>query len=141
MIVALSIPGTPVPQGSKNVTRTGRMYEANKALPAWRKRAVAALAKEYAATVPLDGPLRVDATFYMPRPKRHYGTGRNSDRLKPGAPDWHTYKPDTDKLQRAVGDALTIARVIRDDSLICEWHTRKVYGQHPHTLITIHQLT
>jgi len=43
-----------------------------------------------------------------------------------------TQKPDADKLARAIGDALTIAGVIRDDSYIIEWNIRKSFDDnHP----------
>ena len=44
--------------------------------------------------------------FRFERPKSHFGTGRNSDKLKPRAPRHHTQKPDKDNLEKAVLDAL-----------------------------------
>ena len=41
----------------------------------------------------------------------------------------HTKKPDLDKLQRAIGDALTASGLITDDSCIVEWRARKVYAE------------
>jgi len=43
-------------------------------------------------------------------------------------------KPDTDKLQRALGDVLTIAQIIHDDARITTWHATKRYGE-PRTVI------
>lgn len=51
--------------------------------------------------------LRVDLVFYFPRPKSHYGTGRNSEVLKLSAPIYHKTKPDIDNLEKAVYDALS----------------------------------
>jgi hypothetical protein len=45
--------------------------------------------------------------FVKPRPKAHYGTGRNAEVLKDSAPAAPGVKPDTGKLARAVEDALT----------------------------------
>src|ERR1017187_2050534 len=53
---------------------------------------------------PWEGPLRVDLTFYFPRPKAHF---RSNGELKPNAPRWHTGKPDRDNSDKAVLDALT----------------------------------
>lgn len=70
---------------------------------------------------PIDAPVVVEAVFYMPRPKR---------------PRWSrpATKPDCDKLQRAIGDGLEVAGVVKNDSRIVEWYRpRKYYAdpQHP----------
>src|SRR4051812_13729193 len=39
---------------------------------------------------PLTMPLRLDLTFYMPRPKYHYRSGKRKAELKDDAPDFHT---------------------------------------------------
>lgn len=90
---------------------------------AWRK-AVRASARE-AMTAQSWPPrnrawVRVVAAFYFDRPLNHYGTGRNANRLREDAPPFPG-QPDTDKLQRALGDALTLAEVIADDALIARW--------------------
>lgn len=104
---------TPAPQGSKSQTRTGHMYEANRNLPKWRDL----LVQSFKARIgenwePWDCPLECFVEFYIPKPRT----------TKFRAP---MGKPDTDKLQRAIGDALTIAKVIRDDSRIIHWDARK----------------
>lgn len=75
----------------------------------------------------MDGPLRLALTFFRPRPKGHYGTGRNAGVLKDSAPDFPTTKPDGLKLARSVEDALT-GVVYLDDALIVEGVQRKRYG-------------
>ena len=68
------IPGTAIPQGSKSVTRTGVMYEANPKLREWRTHCAAVLTAWtgtwFGAWEPYDGPLRVEVTFYLPKPQR-----------------------------------------------------------------------
>lgn len=129
----LRVDGLPVPQGSKAVTKKGRMYEANKNTKPWRAH-VTELAERHVGMLdgwePLDGPLRVDLTFHMPRPASHYGTGRNSHLLKDTAPFYHSVKPDADKLLRAIFDSLTKARVWVDDSRAAVLHIDKVWT-HP----------
>lgn len=122
--------GVPRPQGSKRAVGGGRFIEASKYLPEWRKAVVAA-AREAHEGEPLQGAVTVEATFVFPRPKA----------LKPDqdAPP-HTSAPDTDKLQRAVGDALTIAGVIGDDAQIHTWraHKRRARpGETPGAHITV----
>jgi crossover junction endodeoxyribonuclease RusA len=74
----------------------------------------------------LDGPLLLELIFWIPRPKNHYGTGRNADKIKPGAPWAPTVKPDLLKLARAVEDALT-GVVYRDDAQIVSETLQKAY--------------
>jgi Holliday junction resolvase RusA-like endonuclease len=69
---------------------------------------------------PLEGPLLLELTFWISRPKSHYGSGKNAETVKAGAPQAPTVKPDLLKLARAVEDALT-GIVYRDDAQItCE---------------------
>ena len=86
---------------------------------------------------PLVGPLEVHAYFVYARPASHYGTGRNAHQLKPSAPAMKHTAPDLDKLQRALGDALTQAGTIRDDARIVVWHAVKRWADIPHTYLTI----
>ena len=111
--------GVPAPKGSMRHVGNGRMIESSRHVKPWRESIrAAALAEMGDDWTPLDGPVVVDLTFLMPRPKGHYGTGRNTQRLRPSAPTSHTTKPDLDKLIRAVLDALTSAGVWRDDSQV-----------------------
>lgn len=85
---------------------------------------------EAVATAPLEGPIGLRITFTMPRPKAHFGTGKNSGVLKATAPKYHTSKPDRGKLARAVEDALTQIAYC-DDSQVCAGPIEKVYGERP----------
>lgn len=114
------VAGVPAPQGSKRpLGRRGGfgktiMVEQNKRVAPWRqdvREAFAALrcdrdAREH----PVDGPLVVKIVFVMPRTK--------AMRSRPSADFPMVQKPDVDKLQRAVLDALTSAGVYADDSQV-----------------------
>lgn len=65
--------------------------------------------------------------FHLPRPKSHYGTGRNVDKLKDSAPVIPIVQPDFDKLTRAVCDALT-GIIYRDDAQVATAHIYKLYA-------------
>lgn len=126
------IPGTPRPQGSKSVNRrTGHMFEANPSLKVWRDTMAASLiawtGTWFGAWEPYDGPLAVDVTFWMPRPKR-------PAYIEPAV------KPDLDKLQRALGDSMQASGLIREDSRITTWHARKRYAEPGREGITIHSI-
>ena len=117
------------------------MVESSKRVKPWRRQ-VAAAYRDHDFGDMLDGPVSVTVDFYLPRPKSHYGTGRNAGLLKPSAPNWHLTRPDGDKLTRAVGDALT-RLAWRDDSQIVAWHAYKHYASADHPVgaqITIQEL-
>jgi crossover junction endodeoxyribonuclease RusA len=74
-----------------------------------------------------DVPIRCDLTFYLPRPKSHFGTGKNAQMLKKSAPTRPTGTPDRDNLDKAVCDAITAAGVWVDDSQVTSGTIRKRY--------------
>ena len=57
-------------------------------------------------TETMTGPVNMNCKFFFARPKSHFGTGKNQDKLKPSAPAFHTQKPDIDNLQKFVKDCL-----------------------------------
>lgn len=123
----LIITGTPAPQGSKTRTRYG-MYDDNaKVLKPWRE-AVTTQARS-TRPVAMGGPLAVDLTVILPRPKGHYRTGRNAHLLRDGAPVYPVGAQvgDVDKLARAVFDGLTDAGVWHDDVQVVTLTARKMY--------------
>lgn len=130
-MVEFTVLGVPQPQGSKVKTRFGGIREANNALPAWREMVIRAAIRamtEQPDAYPICRPVVVEMDCYFTRPRSHYGSGRNAGIVRAGAPGLaHAQKPDLDKLQRAVGDALTIAGTLRDDSLITGWNARKYW--------------
>lgn len=76
----------------------------------------------------LEGPLRVDVTWWFARPKSHYRTGKRAHELRPDCPVWHTGKPDRDNCDKAVLDALTSIGAWRDDSQACAGEIQKKYS-------------
>lgn len=112
--------GTPRPQGSKRYVGNGRFVEASDVKP-WRT-AIANAAFDVWTKQKIEkfvDPVVVTAVFYLPKPK-------SVRRLFPSV------APDTDKLQRALGDALSIdAPILEDDSLIVKWHAQKAYASSP----------
>lgn len=118
--------GTPKPQGSKRylgVSPSGhpRFVEASDVKP-WRKVIAQAVMNEWNRTgdsSKFTDPVVVTATFVMPKPK-------TVKRL------WPSVAPDTDKLCRALGDALSVdISAIEDDSLIVRWEATKIYAVDP----------
>lgn len=95
------------------------------------------------------GPLRVDLTFYFPRPKNHFKSqsaaaiaANAPPILKPNAPRWHTSKPDRDNSDKALLDSLTNLGIWGDDKQVCDGRIRKLYvmpGSHTGCMITIQE--
>ena len=120
--LTVNVIGNPVQQGSKVANRFGggvRDTNAKKLRP-WRAEVAGTVADRMTETgwATLDGPIQIELTFFHHRPAGHYGTGRNAGVLKPTAPAWKSTAPDIDKLTRAVLDALTDSRAIRDDARV-----------------------
>jgi Holliday junction resolvase RusA-like endonuclease len=138
----LFVPGQPVPQGSKTAfvnKKTGRPVVVDKdvRLPQWRMKITAHAIDRQAeimhthphlyAHLPFSGPIGIRVDFIMPRPKGHYGTGKNADTLKPSAPKYPASMPEADKLLRAVFDAITDAQVWKDDGQVVWCQVAKHY--------------
>jgi Holliday junction resolvase RusA-like endonuclease len=133
--LAFCVYGVPQPAGSKRAFQnktTGRIVVVDDAKGSrpW-KQEVAETARQcvqtYGWPAAYRGPVSLDVTFVLPRPKGHHGTGRNDGMVKRGAPAWPAVKPDTTKLFRAVEDALT-GIVYYDDALVVQQRAWKRYG-------------
>ncbi|AXQ64445.1 RusA-like Holliday junction resolvase [Gordonia phage Neville] len=111
------IAGEPAPQGSKQAyVRGGRavLVEASKKLMPWRKH-VATVFGEFWDRGPIEGGVRADIEFVMPRPK-------SLPKTKPTPPA--IKRPDVDKLVRAIFDAIT-GRAFLDDSQVVDMRVLK----------------
>ena len=118
--------GVPAPQGSKTHVGGGRLIESSRQVGLWRDAVRRAAVEAMADRPPIDGPVYLVQVFALPRPKSHYGTGRNSGRVKRGAPSRPPVRPDLDKLARAVGDALT-GVCYHDDAQVVNLCAAKYY--------------
>lgn len=128
--LSFTVLGTPAPQGSKRHVGNGIMVESSKLVRPWRDTIAWTAHEALAGAQPLAGPVNVNVTFLLPRPKSHYRTGKHDAELRTDAPVWSPKKPDLDKLLRALLDALTTAQVWGDDSQVASVHARKVYAPH-----------
>lgn len=132
--------GVPKPQGSKRAWAYVPAEVMAAAVAAGNPRMVrpqASLAEDNAAVrdwrtdlmlsirgalrrpwTPVDGPVRADLVFYMPKPVSAPKRRRT----------WPHKKPDIDKLTRAVFDALTDAKAWQDDARCVMLTARKDYA-------------
>ena len=126
------VPGEPITEGSTRAFASGQRvvvtHDRGPELDAWRIKvahAAEAAARKAGWEPRYDGPVEVWAEFRLPRPKSAPKSRKHAQ-----------MKPDLDKLQRAVGDALAPYKrpgVLRDDSRIVSWSAVKRYadGAHP----------
>jgi crossover junction endodeoxyribonuclease RusA len=126
--LTFEVRAVPSPQGSKRHVGHGIMVEsAGQKLKSWREavRSEAAVAMNHTNTLPLMlDPVAVTITFFLPRPKAHYG----AKGLKNNAPVTCAKRPDVDKLLRSTLDALTSAGVYGDDSQVVSLTGTKMYA-------------
>lgn len=123
-VLRVFVAGVPVPQGSKKVVR-GRLIDDNAhELKAWRKSVRTAVeVLHHGERIERDGVV-VLAEFRMPRPP-------SVRRAFPSV------RPDVDKLARAICDALTEARVWKDDGQVVSLTASKVYSDRPGVLLRV----
>jgi Holliday junction resolvase RusA-like endonuclease len=143
-VIRVEVFGHPRPQGSKHnfvatkkgadgkrvpVLKDGKPViigkEMAKGLKEWRASIAQRVGEQYGGPI-LNGPVRVDLTFYVKRPDSHYGTGKNADRLKDSAPLFVEKSPDLDKLTRGVMDGLKNA-LYADDKFFWAGRIQKVW--------------
>lgn len=137
VIQELRIDGTPAPKGSKNQFGA----ESSKRVKPWMSDVAKAVGDALGTDrAVLRGPVRIEVTFAFVRPKSHYRTGKNAGVLRDDAPFWHCNPGDTDKLQRAIGDALT-GIAYADDKQIASWSADKIWDERAYAILTIVDLS
>lgn len=125
------VAGHPKPQGSKRgFVRGGKvvLVESCEQLKDWRS-AVSYHAAKVWPEAPLTGDMEALLDFYLPRPRSHYGTGKNSQAVRATAPRYPAghMSGDIDKLTRCVLDGIT-GVLIADDSQVVRLSARKLFA-------------
>lgn len=122
--LAFIVHGLPATQGSKRYLGNGRFIEASKDLKPWRAAIADAVFRKMIMTADerqFTEPVVIQVTFYLPKPK-------TVERLWPSG----LRDKDLDKLQRALGDGLSVdSQVLADDSLVVKWEAKKVWAPTP----------
>ncbi|MDJ1371775.1 RusA family crossover junction endodeoxyribonuclease [Gulosibacter molinativorax] len=132
-MITFRVDGVPIAQGSKSAYIAGNravMFDQKASrLNPWRKK-VADAARATGVTHEAHAPLVVQIVFILPR-------GKTVKREHP------TTKPDGDKTERAIWDALTQSGLIHDDAQIVEWSGRKRYqlaNEEPGVVIRVYRI-
>ena len=118
--ITLHIPGVPIAQPRQRYTRTGINYTPSRH-PVQQWKASVIFAWHDVNQQPLEGPVRLEVYFEMPRPKALLTKKWMGQFL------WHTKKPDTDNLVKAIKDSLN-GLAWRDDSQVCQLYCEKCYA-------------
>jgi len=134
-MIEITIPGKPVAKRRPRFARRGKFVTTYNDQETEEGRFLFEVQKQFKNALS-DKPLIVVCVFEMPRPKNHYGTGRNTGKLKEGSPKLHTKKPDIDNLIKFVLDCLN-GIAWKDDSQIVRIVAEKSYSEKPSTLIQI----
>jgi Holliday junction resolvase RusA-like endonuclease len=135
MLLTFTIDGVPVAKGRPKITTRGgfaRAYTPDKTRryeDLIRCAAVDAMNGE----TPINEPVLVSVTAYVPMPKRLSKKSRQEARdgiLKPAT------RPDADNYAKACLDGCN-AIVFRDDSLVTDLIVRKRYSERPRLVVTV----
>lgn len=125
-MIAFTVEGTPATKGSWRPVIAGgriRLVPQLKRSKPWQELIAWKARVAMAGRSPFAGPVRVHAVFRLARPKT----------TKLAAP-----RPDGDKLDRALWDAMT-GIVYGDDSQVTEWSGRKEWGD-PGVSVTVEEV-
>lgn len=127
--VTIWVPGKPATKGSWRHVGKSRLAPDNKKLKRWTQ------STRLEATLRWEGDptcyaVSLEIVYFLRRPCSHYVGGSNRTRLKANAPEYPNVKPDGDKMERAVLDALTTI-VYNDDRQVVAVKWLKRYAN-PH---------
>jgi Holliday junction resolvase RusA-like endonuclease len=142
MSITLTIPGKPIAKNRPRFTMRGKHPHAYSDQETEAGKTFLQIKEHVNGRNLLTGPLSVSISFFMPRPKGHFGTGRNAGKLKPSAPKFHIVKPDKDNLEKFYYDVLN-GLVWKDDAQVISGSAKKLYckpGQEPFTDIFIKEI-
>lgn len=122
--ISFFVAGKAEPQGSSRAfVRNGRavVTSDNPKLKGWRKAVAGEAKAAMGEREPLAGPVSVEATFFMERPKSMWKKKTQDLRLP------CSVIPDVDKLSRGLLDALAEGGVYANDSRVSELSATKYW--------------
>ena len=136
-VYRLTVPGQPRGQGSLTLWRSTDGSERARhpsTTVAYRNLLVGRAVEALDDRAPLDGAVALVVQVGMPRPRRHYRTGRFANELRPDAPRFHAQPTDLDKVLRLILDGLTIAGWWHDDGQVAAIRAEQRWTEGPGSL-------
>lgn len=132
--------GDAAPAGSKIAGRTKAggtfVRPASKRQKPWQAEVAKAAGEAMEGRPLLEGPLRIDAIFFRPRPQGHYKLSGGLSAAGERNP-YPASAPDTTKLVRAVEDAIQ-GIVVRNDAQFVKVRATKAWGEPARAMIEVH---
>lgn len=139
-MVKIEIQGDPIPKYRPRFTTCGRFVKVYDSQDKIKNKTKLEIIEQLKFKKPdlFDSPVNVRCVFHMPRPKSHYGSGKNKESLKKLAIyEKHIKKPDVDNLVKFIFDCMT-GIVWKDDSQVVWCDAVKKYCDvSPKTEITV----
>lgn len=129
--IILKVRGNPIAQKRH---RTGRF--SNYDPSAGDKADLVAAVQQQAPTPMITSAIILEITLYIERPRSHYGTGKNTAKLKDSAPIFVVTRPDIDNYAKFIMDALN-GKFWKDDAQIIQLVITKRYSEIPGTQIRV----
>ena len=131
----ISILGKPIAQKRHRFGRNGIVYNPS---AKDKKNVIYEVVNQFREK-PFDNAVLMEINFYCPRPKSHYGTGRNKEVLKPSAPKHKITKADLDNLVKFYLDCMNKICYNDDSQVISILASKNFTGeyQEPYTEIVI----
>ena len=134
------IPGRPIAKNRPRFFRRGKGVGVYSDQEAEAKRWIVLANSQIDGRV-TDVPVHLDMVFVLPRPKGHYGTGRNAGKIKDSSPSHPKGRPDIDNYIKFCMDCINgTGKVWKDDSQVVSMVAVKRYGETPRTEIEISEM-
>lgn len=118
MLIEFDVQGQPMAQPRVKARNAGGFIKIYTPSIADKWKAAVGETAKASIMEPIKEPCFVSLDFRFTRPKCHFGTGKNSTRLKPAAPMIHSQKPDIDNLVKAVLDGMVKFGALKDDDIV-----------------------
>lgn len=121
-----TIPGNPIPLARPRFGQN-RVWDSQKGI---KFSAGLFVSNQHGSSPLFHGPLSLDVTFYLPKPK----SAPKSKTLT-----YHIFRPDLDNLIKMIGDICN-GIAYNDDAIISLIHAVKKYDSNPRTVFTLSEL-
>ena len=131
-LMQIYVSGEPQAKARHRQTKFGTYNPQSELEAAIRYEIQTQLGKDF---VPYACPLHVQIKAFFTRPKKHFGTGKNSGLLKPSAPEFHSQKPDCDNIAKLYKDCMNDL-VYTDDKLVTRLTVWKHWSTNSTGMIT-----
>ena len=137
-MLILKIPGKPIAKKRPRFARRGKFTITYSDQETEEGRFILEVKQQLDGHTLMTGPISMVVSFDFERPKSHFGTGRNANKLKPSAPDYHVCKPDKDNLVKFLKDCFNNL-VWKDDCQVFESTEIKRYSDTAKTTTYINE--